>query len=244
MESRPTRRSCIRWLRNPVASVLLFGVLVGDVFTLPGGPRGSTVGQVVERAFSTPRIWNYPQNDIYILKESGGLRVINPETESWGELADALYSGETPGVVCNLIHAVNTRGFWSMTSKRTIRGIRIEPLGGQWTEQELADARAALFGEQSRTLPSWEWIEGFEDVAAEDVVTTRILWGGIVHNAFALTILSGLLYSFTGWPSWFASRSRKSRRIARGCCPSCGYDLQGLTTTTCPECGIDSTMQV
>ena len=28
------------------------------------------------------------------------------------------------------------------------------------------------------------------------------------------------------------------RRIPEGCCQSCGYALEGLTTSTCPECGI------
>ncbi len=26
----------------------------------------------------------------------------------------------------------------------------------------------------------------------------------------------------------------------RGVCPRCGYSLEGLTTTVCPECGTDA----
>ncbi len=28
-----------------------------------------------------------------------------------------------------------------------------------------------------------------------------------------------------------------------GCCPSCGYDMAGLETHTCPECGRDTTIK-
>jgi hypothetical protein len=30
---------------------------------------------------------------------------------------------------------------------------------------------------------------------------------------------------------------RGHRRLRRGCCPACGYDLTGNTSGTCPECG-------
>ena len=33
------------------------------------------------------------------------------------------------------------------------------------------------------------------------------------------------------------SRRAKDRRIMRGCCAVCGYDLRGNTTGVCPECG-------
>lgn len=33
--------------------------------------------------------------------------------------------------------------------------------------------------------------------------------------------------------SWYT----RPKRISDACCPSCGYALEGLTSTTCPECG-------
>ena len=43
--------------------------------------------------------------------------------------------------------------------------------------------------------------------------------------------------------SWFVAalrRSRRNRRRRRGLCPTCGYDLRGLTHDRCPECGAPS----
>jgi hypothetical protein len=30
---------------------------------------------------------------------------------------------------------------------------------------------------------------------------------------------------------------RRHRRLRRGCCPACGYDLTANTSGVCPECG-------
>jgi len=41
------------------------------------------------------------------------------------------------------------------------------------------------------------------------------------------------------WPlaTWAFRRLRLRRRRRRGWCVACGYDLQGATTSLCPECG-------
>lgn len=35
----------------------------------------------------------------------------------------------------------------------------------------------------------------------------------------------------------YLSRRAKDRRLMRGCCAACGYDLRGNTSGVCPECG-------
>lgn len=47
---------------------------------------------------------------------------------------------------------------------------------------------------------------------------------------------------------WKETGGERSSRLARIegdpiDCPSCGYDMRGLATTTCPECGITSSLQ-
>ena len=41
------------------------------------------------------------------------------------------------------------------------------------------------------------------------------------------------------WPiiTWLARRARLHRRVRRGWCPTCGYDLKGIANQRCPECG-------
>jgi hypothetical protein len=66
------------------------------------------------------------------------------------------------------------------------------------------------------------------------VVAFLPLWPG-----FALdTVLYATLWAttFLGIRRW-----RRNRRARAGQCPSCCYDLTGITTTICPECGTPTT---
>ncbi|MFG0258911.1 MAG: hypothetical protein ACF8LK_01050 [Phycisphaerales bacterium JB041] len=226
-----------RWLANPIASVVLLGVLTADAFTLPRGSNATAAGQIVERVFSSRGLYCYMPSVVYVVHEPTGMRLIDEDHESWDELSGLFSQIETPLVMCDLVSRTSRRGVWSHVTEWSFTGVRLHPVVGEWTSDELAEARATLFGERARTLPSWQWIQHFEDVASADRTSTRILWTGVAHDIFALLVLSALLYSLTGWPAWFAAHpwSRRSRRLARGLCPECGYDTRGLSA--CPECG-------
>jgi hypothetical protein len=56
------------------------------------------------------------------------------------------------------------------------------------------------------------------------------LWPGFAFNSVFYAAVLWLLFA-----SPFALR--KWRRIRRGLCPNCGYDLRGGDSATCPECG-------
>ena len=63
----------------------------------------------------------------------------------------------------------------------------------------------------------------------------RPIWPGFAINTVFYAFILWLLFALGGTP--FALRRR--RRIKRGLCPKCAYDLRGSATdsTTCPECG-------
>jgi predicted RNA-binding Zn-ribbon protein involved in translation (DUF1610 family) len=58
-----------------------------------------------------------------------------------------------------------------------------------------------------------------------------------VPVGFAVDVALFAAASWWGVEWW--TRARTRRRLARGACVGCGYDLQGLTaeSTSCPECG-------
>lgn len=56
------------------------------------------------------------------------------------------------------------------------------------------------------------------------------LWPGLILNT--------LFYAGIWWALLAILRFiRRTLRTRRGLCPSCGYDMQGLSNTPCPECG-------
>jgi hypothetical protein len=50
------------------------------------------------------------------------------------------------------------------------------------------------------------------------------------------------IYQYFTHVLWFSREKRRFAKgrvakLAKGLCPSCGYDLTGNTSGTCPECG-------
>ncbi|MEZ6235310.1 MAG: hypothetical protein R3B68_14070 [Phycisphaerales bacterium] len=78
--------------------------------------------------------------------------------------------------------------------------------------------------------PRWtSWLRRYG--VAYSRVPLRPLWGGVLGNCLFWGVVSfGVGAAFTSW--------RSSRRVRRGRCRECGYDLAGLPT--CPECGRDA----
>lgn len=62
----------------------------------------------------------------------------------------------------------------------------------------------------------------------------RIHWPGLLANTALFTLLWYLLLFAPG-------ALRRTIRTRRNRCTTCGYDLRGLATSRCPECGTDAT---
>ncbi|GAB5497674.1 MAG: hypothetical protein Phyf2KO_27540 [Phycisphaerales bacterium] len=62
---------------------------------------------------------------------------------------------------------------------------------------------------------------------------------GTIHDFLFLLTLIAYLISLTAIPRWpiWKRITPTQRRRAKGQCPVCAYELKGLSTTTCPECG-------
>lgn len=228
-----------RWGGNPVASVVLVAALVGDAFTLPRDSDQTPVASVVEAVFFSRPMRCYFPAEVYVIQTPERMKVVDPEEESWDELATALSGGTTPVAVCDLRYDTRRLGLWSQVVQTERSGISIQPVSGAWSEAQHGAAREALFDERTRSLACWELIEAYESNLGALTRTTKVLWGGVLNDLLVVLLLAGLAYSFAGWPAWFASHplSRRSRRLARGQCADCGYDLRGLDTGVCPECG-------
>ena len=72
----------------------------------------------------------------------------------------------------------------------------------------------------------------------EDVLRGYVLPLGIVASGFAINTIfyAAILWLLFAFP--FVLRRR--RRINRGLCPTCGYDLRASENKLCPECGVSA----
>ena len=71
---------------------------------------------------------------------------------------------------------------------------------------------------------------------------------GLVRTGWLVTSPMWFALLLTLWPvaMWsgvFVGRVRARRRMARGKCAGCGYDLRGIDTDRCPECGRSRNLQ-
>lgn len=73
--------------------------------------------------------------------------------------------------------------------------------------------------------------------------TPKTTWNfkplGLIHDCLFLLTIIAYLVSLTAMPRWtiWNRLTPAQRRRAKGQCPACAYELKGLSTTTCPECG-------
>ncbi|MFN5945624.1 MAG: hypothetical protein ACK5ZG_10945 [Phycisphaerae bacterium] len=69
------------------------------------------------------------------------------------------------------------------------------------------------------------------------MLPVRPVWRGMVVNTALYAVLAYGMFvgTRTGWRRFGPQRRR---RIARGCCPACGYERRGIAASAmCPECG-------
>ena len=73
-------------------------------------------------------------------------------------------------------------------------------------------------------LHEWQW-------KFQRRLPVAILWPGFAINTIFYAAILWLLFAGPGM------LRRRRRRLKRGLCPHCAYDLRGIDSPRCPECG-------
>lgn len=166
-----------------------------------------------------------------------------------GEYVVTPYSGATfdkfkeelhPYAAVVLYRRDRSEGFFAPTRRVRIQSIDIRNIPGiGYSEEELPEVRGVFFdfvsGLGLRTrVPD-------PRLRVADMRETRILFGGYLLNVVFLMILACMLGSLwrLGQHCTAPARRRQQRKRAHllGLCPACGYSIDGLLSSICPECG-------
>lgn len=148
------------------------------------------------------------------------------------------------GVVMPICTHPHRHGLWATTAIVWRHSVRERTYAwGLMTPQEQTESRDVVV----RTMNEYSTCEdeacgclschGLALLRAGDGVTRHRVWSGYIHNAvtlaLALLTLRAGFVTIRTTPRHIAAW----RRSRRGRCAACGYDLAGLTSPTCPECG-------
>jgi hypothetical protein len=125
--------------------------------------------------------------------------------------------------------APTTRHFDSRLHDRVRRGPPLTPDERRWLRDRFM---AAWFADGS---PDRE--RGARFLALPENPDCRsTIAAGYVHNGLAVALLAGLVCSL-GWVPRLITARRHAALRADGLCPFCRYEVKGLKSAVCPECG-------
>ncbi len=221
------------WWSSKRFSLFSVFVLYVLLFTTLGGE--SLVGSLVRFPFSLLSsrrccCWGYAQG--FVERDCGGIVLASDLDES----SIAIVSGPWP--------RWRRTGILFPTREIASWTIRIDPAycgcgTPSLTPEELAEVREIAI---HRFYPPGTnpVVDEFRDrVAAANGTITRPLWGGYAKNVGLLAFACVVASTF-GWVGETRRRARIEARPAsfeRGVCPNCSYDITGLSSNRCPECG-------
>lgn len=129
-------------------------------------------------------------------------------------------------------------GAWAATARTVSHSLKVYLNDGSSpTPEEVAKLRPVV---ADALAQDWGDTELADLLRAGDGSTSRPIISGYIHNAATLGLLAALFWSM----AWIPERRRAARRDlarSRGLCAACSYDLTGLPTGRCPECGSPTT---
>jgi len=225
-----------RLLRRPTSLVLIAIVIAIDFWRIESsGPPPCysplvnfvSIGQWVDPSYLGPtrnqvssRTFRVPAGGIIVQIENGTTPIPAGAKEIRG---------------CAIVPVATWfTGIWGMTTEN--RGMYLEPNYALLTPAEVAAFPNAVLN-ALRTAPSANrYAEEISLLAAGRTVSFRPRWQGFVHNAVIVVLSVTLIWGVMTHVAQAVQRSIARRRLAKGRCPRCLYDL-AKTPMLCPECG-------
>lgn len=157
----------------------------------------------------------------------GSLAGAIPESDRvpLSDLSGSILAGPLPlreGSPVRMIVAVESIGW-------PLRALRCEIIGDVWTESaEVIDNFRV--GPPYQTKGGARLSPPSQALSSQRVVPLTTYWPGLLADTAFYALLFAGLHQLATW-------GRRARRRKRGNCAACGYDLTGLNSATCPECG-------
>lgn len=231
----PRSRRLRRIWRHPITLVAIVFVLAIDAIRsdLPSRPPGYSpvfnfvaVGQWIEdpylamgapiflRAFRTP---------------GGGFEIQCDDKDTPLPLQAAEVSG------CRAFKTATWRtGYWGMTSE--VRAMYIEPNYTKMSPVEIAAFPGAVLAGLKASPNAAQYAEEIQFLSSGILKRSRGRWQGYLHSGIIVALVLVLVAGIAANVYRLVFDWRFRRRLARGVCPVCVYDLRS-NLAICPECG-------
>ncbi|HYE60822.1 MAG TPA: hypothetical protein VD997_02405 [Phycisphaerales bacterium] len=234
----PPRNRFERWtwhLRNPLVVVLLLALVGMSCYYADSWDRGS-LGPFRKRQVRYP---TYTEQVFVLRRGDGGYEVLDPQFMSWDRLSRLTQENAYDLLDVQYVQVDEVFGRWYPTWYESRRWIVMDPLGlkagKEWSDAELARVRELFLGRLAVTMP-----EQAASVRNGNALVREVRWDGVALNGLSLVV--GLLLPFLAYGSPpYVRLAVARRRLARGECGCCRYELQGMVgadgRVRCPECG-------
>lgn len=228
-------RAAARFLTHPVLCVLCGILLLFDWGTLANGLHDHAIAARYCPFNPGLRGSSRIRRLHFELARDPGFRAIFIDSST--------RSSPGPSTAFTLAHApARGSGFWGITA-------RTERITFYGDDSLTPDERGQLLPTLVTALdsaPDGPTIDPIAYSLLKAGVTsrTRSIPAGYIHNAGAIALavifITGLprtLFSITHRITHWPSDRREDRRLSRGLCPTCAYDLRADFESGCPECG-------
>lgn len=241
-------RRIVRAFQRPQVSLVLLVLVVIDVFTLAPGFNYSYTGSRVGNALGSLRppmsteapSWRPPTVNIAYYASADELRLARRGDERTWDVYYNIYASSS----------VTRTGWWGVTDETRTLVVMADIAGNpggtlRALPADILDRVTTLYLEQiTSDDPLWRRVaEQMRRSVRRTYLggaleSRRVLWAGWARNAASIVLALAFVCSLWWIPARWLER-RRWRRLARGICPDCRYELGSMSPEApCPECGI------